>query len=527
MSNKKTKSVLRQLRHINYSPDFIKDLKKYSLTQEIDEKTYPTYMKKYRFKKIAQHFHFDDDETQKLYAVINEKPKGYELVDMELPLHLLVAETEEEKKRIITQAYSDVKANGFSSTQKLYERISLEYLNISREEVKKVLNTLEVKQLQAGFSTSKVVKPIVSDKPMIQWEIDLIDMTQYEKSNEGFAFLFTIIDTHSKFAWVRPIKNKSAPIVAYSLQEIILQEGTPNIISCDNGSEFVNDKMKELCERFNIEMRYSLPYKPQSQGQIERFNATIKNKIYAYLADKNTRKYITDLNWFVYSYNTSKHSTTKHTPFQVHRGFDERIKMLHKQVKENISKQAEKMIEREVKEMNSQREPLNVGDKVRVANLAKRTQRKIIKEKLRLRNWSEKIYKVKESKLDEAGNEIFKLDDIAEEDDRYYFRYELMKIDEDKMIKKTGKKERLDYEAKYDFEEKMKEYSRDRKEQEEMNMSQEDLEEYIQERRDLTEKGKKTAYEGREMINPLVKSARKSEREKKKSSNYNSQEYEK
>jgi len=504
MSNKK--SVLKQLRHINYSPDFIADLKKYSLTQEIDENKYPTYMKKYRFKKIAQHFTFDDDETQHLYAVVNEKPTGMELVDMRLPLHLLVAETEQEKKNIIVKAFSDVKANGFASTQKLYERLSLEYLNISRDEVKKILNTLEVKQLQSGFSSSKVVKPIISEKPMNQWEIDLIDMSEYEKSNENFAFLLTVIDTHSKFAWVRPLKNKSAPLVAYSLQEIILQEGSPTIISCDNGSEFVNDKLKELCERFNIEMRYSLPYKPQSQGQIERFNQTIKNKIFAYMADKNTRKYITDLNWFVYSYNTSKHSTTKHTPFQVHRGFDERMKLLHNQVKENISKQAEKMIEREVKEMNSQREPLNVGDKVRVANLAKRSQRKIMKEKMRLRNWSEKIYKVKESKLDEAGNEIFKLDDIAEQDDRWYFRYELMKIDEEKVVKKSGKKERLDFEAKYDLEEKMKEYSRDRKEREEMNMTQEDLEEYIRE--------KKTSYEGREMKNPLVKSARRSEREK-------------
>ena len=39
------------------------------------------------------------------------------------------------------------------------------------------------------------------------------------------------------------------------LQTIYLIEGGPKILSSDNGPEFINEKMKELCIRFNIEQR--------------------------------------------------------------------------------------------------------------------------------------------------------------------------------------------------------------------------------------------------------------------------------
>ena len=38
--------------------------------------------------------------------------------------------------------------------------------------------------------------------------MDLVDIQEYEKDNDGFTYLLTCIDVFSKYAWAVPIKNK-------------------------------------------------------------------------------------------------------------------------------------------------------------------------------------------------------------------------------------------------------------------------------------------------------------------------------
>ena len=63
------------------------------------------------------------------------------------------------------------------------------------------------------------------------------------------------------------------------------------------------------------------PYHPQTQGQIERFNRTLKSKIRRCLG-VSSRRYIDVLDDIVFQYNTSKHRATKQPPFLLFKGFD-------------------------------------------------------------------------------------------------------------------------------------------------------------------------------------------------------------
>jgi transposase InsO family protein len=100
------------------------------------------------------------------------------------------------------------------------------------------------------------------------WQIDLVDFTKlgYEKYNSGFVFILQVIDNYSKFLWNFPLKNKSGDLVAYTLQKLFMNEGSPSILASDNGSEFRNPEMSELCSRFNIDQRHGQPYKSNTQG---------------------------------------------------------------------------------------------------------------------------------------------------------------------------------------------------------------------------------------------------------------------
>jgi len=50
--------------------------------------------------------------------------------------------------------------------------------------------------------------------------------------------------------------------------------------------------MKELLENLHIKHITSLPYKPNSNGQVERFNRTIKGMIVQYMAASNLCRYL-------------------------------------------------------------------------------------------------------------------------------------------------------------------------------------------------------------------------------------------
>ncbi|KAG0437190.1 Transposon Tf2-6 polyprotein, partial [Dictyocoela muelleri] len=101
-------------------------------------------------------------------------------------------------------------------------------------------------------------------------------------------------------------------------------EGKWDILHTDNGGEFENERVKNICRQFGVTMIHGRPYHPQSQGQIERFNRTIKERLRKSLSndDKNWSDII---NRIVYFYNNNIHSATKMKPFLLFKNYDNTI----------------------------------------------------------------------------------------------------------------------------------------------------------------------------------------------------------
>ena len=84
-----------------------------------------------------------------------------------------------------------------------------------------------------------------------QWQCDLVDMTKVANENKGTKFLFTCIDVFSKYAWVRPMKNKSGPEAAKALDTILSTKvggklRRPSKIQTDKGTEYLNKDFQAL-----------------------------------------------------------------------------------------------------------------------------------------------------------------------------------------------------------------------------------------------------------------------------------------
>lgn len=87
----------------------------------------------------------------------------------------------------------------------------------------------------------------------------------------------------------------------------------PREILTENGSNFTLKLFKEVTKLFKIKHIKTSPYRPQSNGAVERMYHTLIEYLKSYVNDKQT-------NWdswipiAILPYNTSTHSSTNFTP---------------------------------------------------------------------------------------------------------------------------------------------------------------------------------------------------------------------
>jgi len=208
------------------------------------------------------------------------------------------------------------------SRDALYDKVVRDkWLGISKREVDAFLkNTDMISKGKAKFR-APIVKSYRPLFPMQHWQIDLIDMQAYSEDNQFYSWIVVIIDIFSKFVYVYPIMKKEPKFVANILNRIFLNGDIPKMIQHDDGTEFKGDVTK-LLKDFNVQDITNAPYSPQTNGFVENKNKQIKNYIVTYMTTRKTERYYDVLNRIAFNINNTKHSVTKMTPFQIHRGID-------------------------------------------------------------------------------------------------------------------------------------------------------------------------------------------------------------
>ncbi|RWR98921.1 hypothetical protein B4U79_01436 [Dinothrombium tinctorium] len=157
-------------------------------------------------------------------------------------------------------------------------------------------------------------KIIVSRKNE-QWEADIVDMQEFAKSNKGYKYIITIIDCFSKCAYAYLLKTKGANEVANIFKKLFL-EVCPEKLRTDRGKEFENKLFKTLLNKYDVNFFTSKDDKIKC-AIVERFNRSLKSKMFKYFTSKGTRKYIDILQDLVTSYNNTTHRTIKMKPVDV------------------------------------------------------------------------------------------------------------------------------------------------------------------------------------------------------------------
>ena len=149
--------------------------------------------------------------------------------------------------------------------------------------------------------------------------IDLVNMEKHEV--RGFKYLFNGIDMSSRFIYSEPMKNKTDAEALKAFKKIH-KKSQIRAVRSDNGSEFINAKFKTFLKDKNIKQILGEPNKPQSNGMIERSNATIKELIQKSIELNEDFDWVKHLQKLIDNINNSQHRITGFTPNQIQEAYE-------------------------------------------------------------------------------------------------------------------------------------------------------------------------------------------------------------
>lgn len=172
----------------------------------------------------------------------------------------------------------------------------------------------------ATRKSSPTIKPPLHPIPISAtfgdtWSIDVVGpLPQTPRENK---FIICAIEHLSRWpeAWATP--DATASTTAQLIRnEIVCRYGPCRRIISDHGTNFCSKLMDNLLKYFDIAHVTTSAYHPKSNGAIENFNRTLGTQLSMYAAFDD-QQWDLHISLVLYSYRSSIHSSSLHSPYEV------------------------------------------------------------------------------------------------------------------------------------------------------------------------------------------------------------------
>jgi len=309
------------------------------------------------------------------------------------------------------------------SKAKLYQKAKDH--DISKKEVDDYLDNKEIYQVYKTQPRKTKLK-ITADP--YSFQIDIVELPKYKKTNNGIYKMLFIIDILSRKVWIYPLKKSDMNNVIDKYMTFLEEMGEP-AHSVAGDDFFNNEKFKEVNDELYIKVYTDVAKDDHlikgsdKLGILDRAVRSIKKLIEKYMLENKTTKWTSFINDVVELYNDTNNIGIKNmSPNEVFDDYNYLV-ALHENQKEENQKAFEKV-------------KIKIGDKVRLAIS------KGIFEKEK-QKFSTEIYKVKSI----IGYRFVIEDENGKELKRKYRADELQLIKsvEDKINDKKKKKQEDDH----------------------------------------------------------------------------------
>lgn len=211
------------------------------------------------------------------------------------------------------------------------------------------------------------------------WQADLMDFQNLKIYNNGYRYIFVVIDCFSKFSWAIPVKTKTKSEIANAFSNLLIKNyRKPVNLQTDMGTEFYKDEFKKVMLKNKIN-HYST-YSIKKASIVERLIKTLKNMLYKSFSLNGSYKWFGKvLKSVMATYNNSIHRTTKYKPNDVSQS--------------NQSEVLGNIIKSQEINFLSKTKKLRVGDHVRISKYKGNF------EKGYTPNWSTELFLIKKVHL--------------------------------------------------------------------------------------------------------------------------------
>ncbi|OMH80871.1 Pro-Pol polyprotein [Zancudomyces culisetae] len=199
----------------------------------------------------------------------------------------------------IEETIQSIHAEGHHGIENTWLKVKEEYTGEGLYEVvKKIVNEcITCQRYKGGRTRRSNLNPIFSPRPFSIFGIDAIGPIN-PVSKTGNRFILTGIDYFTKW-----------PVAAAWF-------GVPSQIITDRGSGFVSDLAEQVYKELGIRHTPTTPYRPQSNGQVERLNQTLKNALV-----RQCRKDKQNWDKFIWksllAIRTMRNKSTKYSPAEL------------------------------------------------------------------------------------------------------------------------------------------------------------------------------------------------------------------
>ena len=145
--------------------------------------------------------------------------------------------------------------------------------------------------------------------------MDVLDMSV--TTTRGNRYVLVVVDCFSRWTEACPLPDKTAHSVADAFfNQVMCRFGMPSVIHSDQGREFENKIMQELCILCGSHKTRTTLYHPESDGMVERFNRTLLMML-AMFAGKNRDDWDDLLPAVMMAYRSSVHESTGFSPYRL------------------------------------------------------------------------------------------------------------------------------------------------------------------------------------------------------------------
>jgi len=149
---------------------------------------------------------------------------------------------------------------------------------------------------------------------------DVFDMLgPFHMSENDNKYIIVFCEYLTRWPESFSLPNVKAETVAkVFVENIVCRFGAPKKLLSDCGSNFLSN-LGEICRLCGTTKINTVPYHPQADGLVERFNRTITDILSMYVSS-NQRDWDTFIPYALFAYRTAKNESTNFPPFYLMHG---------------------------------------------------------------------------------------------------------------------------------------------------------------------------------------------------------------